>query len=484
MTEDLEKVLGGVTDATEAGLASGSLDTAALGSLLKDYLRLCGEVQTSEPDEIRRAQGVLGRAVIVHAHQKSPVYGGRIDPAWLADDGCLGKAAGAFVVEKGDLADRGRWYTGAFGAITNKTSGTTGAPFEYRIWEDAYFAIERDRHYKMILDEFGVTDPRVVHIGSPLAVSGYYPHESGLATVKVADRGKFHNPYASLLCSHGEPSADYYHVIFDSDAFLHVHDYFHFLLDFIQKKKINVVLAPGGFFELLTTFLISDDTSAFPKVADLLSNTGDHTNQETLNFLKETGVASAWCDHMRCWDGGASFFTCKHGTYHVQDELAYVFTAPDGRLASVDFFSYPSPFVNYANGDYASVSDAYSKCPCGRWYREFKFHNRRPRQHEDANGGYYDTKEVARRLLGKYSLGFVSTQDGSVSIEDSMLDAASKKAIVEDMAKLYVMVHFFTSPMLSRLGALPAGQDCSSCIQYELSCYWNYKGGGGYYCTA
>ncbi len=156
-----------------------------------------------------------------------------------------------------------------------------------------------------------------------------------------------------------------------------------------------------------------------------------------------------WCDHMRCWDGGASFFTCKAGIYHLQDELSHVFSTENGEMASIDFFSYASPFVNYLNGDYCSVGKEYKKCDCGRWYRAFEFHNRRPQQYMNTNGGFFDTEEVAKTLLSKFSIGFFSFHDGSVSIEDSMLDDEVKKNIVIEMAKIYVIVRFFTSPSLS-----------------------------------
>jgi hypothetical protein len=306
-------------------------------------------------------------------------------------------------------------------------------------------------------------------VESRLAVP-YREIKSGTAVIKLAEKKDFQNPFASLVCSHGDESGEYWHIAFGHDAYLNVNDYFRFLIDFIHKNKINVLLGTGGFIELLTTYLISDDSAAFPKLVQLVSNTGDRVNPETLNFLKETGVTESWCDHMRCWDGGASFFTCEKGTYHLQDELSYVYSTDEGRLVSIDFFSYPSPFINYLNGDYCTVGEDFKLCACGRWHREFKFNSRRNRQFTTTNGGFYDAEEVVKNLLKKFSLGFVSVQDGSVSIEDSNLDDETKEAIVLEMSKLYIMVHFFTNPQLTKLSGQFYGPGCAYCKSYGWGC--------------
>ena len=89
------------------------------------------------------------------------------------------------------------------------------------------------------------------------------------------------------------------------------------------------------------------------------------------------GRADHVCDHMRCWDGGATFFTCKYKNYHLLDNLSWCEEA-DGKLISTDYFSIPSPFVRYWNGDMCSISKSYKRCECGRLYREFEFLENRP----------------------------------------------------------------------------------------------------------
>lgn len=63
--------------------------------------------------------------------------------------------------------------------------------------------------------------------------------------------------------------------------------------------------------------------------------------------------------------------SCKFGVRHLIDGLAWTTNDSQGRLISNDYYSLPSPFVNYWNGDYGRVGHEYSVCRCGRSYRDF-----------------------------------------------------------------------------------------------------------------
>lgn len=80
---------------------------------------------------------------------------------------------------------------------------------------------------------------------------------------------------------------------------------------------------------------------------------------------------------MRCWDGGATFITCREGNYHILDNLSYCLDE-EKKLISTDYFSFVSPFVNYWNGDYCQIDSNYKRCDCGRLFRNFKFLDSRP----------------------------------------------------------------------------------------------------------
>jgi hypothetical protein len=443
---NLGKTLSDLDRATTDGIASGGLDIGNVGMLLNVYLSQCQELPYTDPDTIKYAQNVLGRAIITHAYFSSPVYKGKIKPEDLHKPDCLIRVAKSFYMSKPDLMDKENWYTGSFESLDTKTSGSTGEPFKYRIWKHGHAFIEQDLHYHMILKEFGIQDPNVLYVEN-LAPVNYKKVVHKTATIGLAEKDDIKNEYARQFCSHGG-NGFFANIKYDSDMFLVMQDFCDYVVDYVRKNNINLLMSVGSFWELLTTYLIADENVSFPKLFNLISNTGDRASDETLEFLKETGVTKNWCNHMRCWDGGVSFFTCKNGTYHTQDELAYSFQDPDGKLCSVDFMSYPAPFINYINGDFCSVGEDWKKCDCGRWHRDFVFKNRKMMTLSDQNGGYYNTQEVVKMLLGKYKLGFFSVQDGSVSIEDSSLTPEEKKQIVSDLARIYVMANFFTNAAL------------------------------------
>ena len=108
----------------------------------------------------------------------------------------------------------------------------------------------------------------------------------------------------------------------------------------------------------------------------MLSNSNERLLPSDASFLLE-GYVKNICDHMRCWDGGATFITCKNKRYHLLDNLSWC-EEVEGMLVSTDYFSLPSPFVNYWNGDFCSIVDRYNRCSCGRLYRDFKFLENRP----------------------------------------------------------------------------------------------------------
>jgi hypothetical protein len=50
----------------------------------------------------------------------------------------------------------------------------------------------------------------------------------------------------------------------------------------------------------------------------------------------------------------------------------------DGKLITTDYFSLPSPFIKYWNGDLCKIFDKYRRCECGRLFRNFEFVESRP----------------------------------------------------------------------------------------------------------
>lgn len=417
---------------------------------LMAYLGVCKNLTRTEPQLIERAQEALSRLVMNYAKIHSPIYNDKIIDTY----GNLKDLSSQFHINKSDLEDKSLWYVPDSDSTENSTSGTTGPKFRYQIWNPFYTPIEKEHHYRLVLEEFDLKSPRVLHMVSGLSVPDSVTLRYGAAVIRMASSHRIKNYVQRLHCSHGGDSADYWHIDFSEKAYLNVKDYCGYVVEFLESNQIDVLLASGGLIELLTTFLISDENHAFPRLGKLISNTGDRVNSDTLAFLVETGVFDQSCDHMRCWDGGAGFFTCKHGTYHLNEELSYIYTK-DGEMATIDFFNYASPFINYMNGDKIEIDSEWKCCDCGRWYRPFRMLNRRSRGIRNAQGDYYDSQKLYQYLRDTYQVQFASLQDNLITIEESLLSEDIKKQIVYDLAKDHIAVNYFTQSNLRAMDTTP-----------------------------
>ena len=85
--------------------------------------------------------------------------------------------------------------------------------------------------------------------------------------------------------------------------------------------------------------------------------------------------SSSW--RRSCFWSFSILFTCKEKTYHLCDNLSWS-EEIDGKLITTDYFSLPSPFIKYWNGDLCKIFDKYRRCECGRLFRNFEFVESRP----------------------------------------------------------------------------------------------------------
>jgi phenylacetate-coenzyme A ligase PaaK-like adenylate-forming protein len=139
---------------------------------------------------------------------------------------------------------------------------------------------------------------------------------------------------------------------------------------------------------------------------------------------------------MRCWDGGASFFTCKNGTYHLNDNFAWTIEGPDNKMISTDYFNLASPFINYYNGDLCKIENEYHKCSCGRYYRPFKMLQNRPFALKGTSK-LIDIKQQISQLSFKKYLIQVQFENLSVRISSSRELSSVEKEILQDILKEY-----------------------------------------------
>lgn len=124
-----------------------------------------------------------------------------------------------------------------------------------------------------------------------------------------------------------------------------------------------------------STFAILDAYVGLSDIIDpdaLVMFTGEALPVDLRERLLDKGLDVR--DFMRCWDGGATFFTCQYGNRHWVDYLAPT-RVEDGRLISDDLFNVVQPHLGYHNGDV--VERVFGKlCPCGEVCSDTTFQNR------------------------------------------------------------------------------------------------------------
>jgi hypothetical protein len=312
------------------------------------FVPFANALQYEGPEVIKRICGHLREEITKFAYAHSKVYRGRNS------------------INKGDLANKDEWYVPGFDVASAATSGSsTGQSFTYLRWNATFNEIEANQHYLAVLREFNQQHAR--HI---LYFMLDRPGEPGgtdlVRRLRTTD----------IMVSHGlKEKATVHEVIKNFTYYFNYHRFYEDLFEYLSYTPIDVVLAPAPVISALAWQ--ARRLGYKRRIAPLLSTTGEKPQQEDLDFFKNSGLFDHWCDHMRCWDGGVTFYSCQYGVRHLIDGLAWA-EEHDGKLVSTDYYSLPSPFVSYWNGDQCRISEHYQRCACGRHYREFKVSRTRP----------------------------------------------------------------------------------------------------------
>lgn len=282
------------------------------------------------------------------AAQKSPIYAQNLP-----------------FYSKPDFLNKDQWYVSELTNESQKmsTSGSmSGNKFEYLRWNKFLKQIEGDNHYDLILDEFNIkNDINIAYL---------------LTREITENENYFSKPTNNFMEKHGfTRNATVYYMNKKKLYWTDQNAYWEEILTNLIKSKLDIILAPGPIINSLTYQI--KRLNIKDKITNLLSNTCERLLKSDALFLKQNGFVDNICDHMRCWDGGAGFFSCKHYTYHLMDNLSFC-EEYEEKLLSTDYFSFPSPFVKYWNGDLCNISNEYKRCKCGRAYRPFKFLQSRP----------------------------------------------------------------------------------------------------------
>ena len=325
---------------------------------------------------------------------------------------------------KEDLSDKNIWYVKEVDheSMSVTTSGTTsGIPFEYKRWHPAFHKIEWDYHYNMVLDEFGITH----NYNLMYFFSDHYRHDSdnpflvldGQADLPMQNHGSSRQPivhFANFKAYSANPES------FFSSFFRH-----------IEEHAIDVLYTSSPQVNSMCNYIGKFGFQG--KIAKLLSTTNNRIMNRDAAFLLDGGYFDHICDHMRCWDGGATFFTCKHRNYHLMDNLAWCEEGPNHELICTDYFNLASPFVRYWSGDYCRIAKEYQRCECGRLYRDFEFLESRPFSLKGTNMREIQDKIKALGIKGikqvrcsVHNLNVVSTRD-LTDLEKNMIRSVSDK---------------------------------------------------------
>jgi hypothetical protein len=314
-----------------------------------EYIPLCRDLLYEDEDLVREVTALMRNNIERWARKLCPVYSG-IDGH----------------VSRRELKDKSRWYVESMMGETRPmaTSGSTdGQPFEYVRWDPFLYQIEGDNHYDLIMDEFGMPDrPKVMYFFNTAM------YDPSLDVTVRDDSGNF-------MEHHGAKRRAEVHYPNFARFQEQRGAYTNRLLMHLRANPVDVIFAPGPTINAICHAMKKVYTRPH-KVFGMVSNSNERLLPSDASFLL-LGYSGAVCDHMRCWDGGASFWTCRQGTYHLMDNLSWS-EEIDGMLVSTDYFSLPAPFVRYWNGDFCRITDTYQRCECGRLYREFEFLENRP----------------------------------------------------------------------------------------------------------
>lgn len=316
--------------------------------ILYEYKPFCIDLLYEDEELVREVTSLLRKNIEQWAKTYSEVYS-NIDK----------------VISKQDLFDKSTWYVNCVSeeSMNMATSGsTTGSPFSYLRWDPFLYFIEAENHYDLIMDEYSISNnPDVMYFFN---TSMY--DKSKIVTVRSDSK--------NFMEHHGLKRKANVHYINFSKFKDERESYLFELSNYLIENKIDVIFAPGSSINSLCYYLKKNEKKF--KMCSLLSNSNERLKPQDALFLLN-GYVDNICDHMRCWDGGASFFTCVHKNYHLMDNLSWCYEV-DQKLVSTDYFSLPSPFVNYWNGDFCRISNRYERCECGRLYRDFEFLENRP----------------------------------------------------------------------------------------------------------
>lgn len=322
---------------------------------LDRYMGVAEDLLYSSPREIQQQVNYLAAGIRNWAIRHSPIY---------AD------YDGETVITKDDLQQKDRWYVEALQdrRVISSTSGsTTGDPFSYAITKKYAKWLLREQHWRLILREYGLATQR-------LKICILYRFKHTNIVFSKTDAFVANAPEIAKQAQYNHGSLDC-EVDFINFERFETPGWYEQLFEYLDTTTPDVMISTGPIINQVCRQMRA---RRYDKpLCYLLSHTNEYPRQTDFQFLHNQKFIAHHCDHMRCWDGGAVFFTCRDGTYHLLDNVTQ-HRSVDDKLVTTDYFSLAAPFVNYWNGDLCRIDDTYQKCTCGRWYKPFVMLENRP----------------------------------------------------------------------------------------------------------
>lgn len=149
-----------------------------------------------------------------------------------------------------------------------------------------------------------------------------------------------------------------YYIPYNGDTFYE--DYWKKIFIKIKKLKPSIFYCTPSLFTCLEPFIKERFNCSIIFSQETLY---DYTRNKAKLWFNQV------IDKMRCWDGGLSFFECRYGTKHINDELC-VAKSVNNQIISTDLFNYAQEFINYKNDDIGEIE--IKQCACGIFGNVFK----------------------------------------------------------------------------------------------------------------
>lgn len=122
------------------------------------------------------------------------------------------------------------------------------------------------------------------------------------------------------------------------------------------------------------------DLSAFDQGELVFFLTGEKVTDE----IREAFAPFEIRDHMRCWDGGSTFYTCEYGHTHWLDMVFDFTLGPNGEVFATDILNKAQEFTHYDTGDRVEWARG-GLCQCGMPIDHIRF--------KDATIPYFETRD-------------------------------------------------------------------------------------------